>query len=188
VTDFLWLTRKYRESNSSSIAAAFQLIRRQPWKALASGTWNITRRFLQITLVAASLGSLFPLAAHAQSYKAVDADIPFKFNIGNQPFSAGRYQLVFSGPGLLTLRDAHHNAVASFFARYIPSGDRVPTSKLTFKLLDQRPQLDQIWIENTEKLEVAGGRNTSRRSNPSQKPPSNVESSQDTRSISGSTN
>jgi len=157
VTDFLWLTRDYRESNSSSIAAAFQLIRRQPWKTLASGTWNIVKSFLQITLVAASLGSILsPLTAHALSYKAIDADIPFEFNIGNRPISAGHYQLVFTGPGLLTLRDANHNAVASFFARYIPSGDGVPTSKLVFKMIDDRPQLAQIWIEDSQKLEVTG--------------------------------
>ncbi len=169
MTDFLWLTRDYRESNS--IAAAFQLMKRQPWKILAFGTWNMVKSFLQITLVAALLGSLLsPLAAHAQSYKAVEADIPFEFNIGNNAISAGHYQLVFSGPGLLTLRDAHHNAVASFFARYMPSVDGVPTSKLVFTLTDERPQLAQVWIQDSQKLEVIG-RKIASQSRPSQRRP-----------------
>lgn len=168
------LNRETRDYNSSAILAIFRLAKRQPWKQVASRTWNVVKQFLQLTLIAGTLGSLLsPMAAHAAATHAVDAEIPFEFTVGHQSFPAGHYQLVYNGPGVVTLRDARYNAVASFFARTISNGSAVPATKLVFNKQDEQPQLDQIWIEDAQILEVLGNQ-VARRHSPAKDQPTAV--------------
>lgn len=168
------LDRETRDYNSSAILALFRFVKRQPWKLLAAGTWNAAKHFLQLTLVAASLGSLFSPLAHAAAYKAVDAEIPFEFTIGQMSFPAGHYQLVYASPGLLSLKDDRFNVVASFFTLSVVNNGDVPTSKLVFNVQDEHHRLNQIWIEDSRILEVLGNPVASHRSKSPKEQPVDV--------------
>lgn len=97
--------------NSSVLVAAFYILRRQPWKTTAFRIWDAVKRLLRLTLFAASLGAMMTSAlAHARTCGVLNADVSFKFNIGNRILRPGHYQVVLVWPGLLALRDsrAHH--------------------------------------------------------------------------------
>ena len=157
MTDFL-PDRDLREPNSSVLVAAYYILRRQPWKALAFKTWDAMKRILMLTLVAGSMAALLPPAmAHARTYEVIAADVPFKFTIGDQTFGPGHYQFIVVGPSLMTLRDSRKHVIASIVTRARDHGGPLPVSKLVFSNEKKRSRLSEIWMQNhSQVLEVLG--------------------------------
>jgi hypothetical protein len=117
------------------------------------------KRFLQSTLLAMLLAVFFlPSAVQARTYDVVTASVPFKFNIGDRAFRAGRYEFILVGPGLLALRDTRTtHIVASLVTRDVEIEAPLPTSKLIFHLQKKRQYLTQIWIEKHNQIvEIMG--------------------------------
>jgi hypothetical protein len=97
----------------------------------------------------------------------VDAEVPFKFKVGDRTFGPGRYQLFIVGTNLLAMRDAHAHTVASFITRPIENGGLAPQNKLIFKRENKRNRLTQVWIANhSQALEVVGEQAAIRPSGP----------------------
>jgi hypothetical protein len=149
------------DQNDSVLVAAYRSLRRQPWKRMATSTWNTMKRFLDAIMVALLLAVvLVPTAAQARTYDVINVDVPFKFSIGNRTFRPGHYQFIFVGVGLLALRDAKAHTVASLITRSVETGAPSPESKLVFKKdgkHGKRSQLDRICIERrSQVLEVLG--------------------------------
>src|SRR5581483_10498968 len=83
---------------------------------------------------AALLGLLTISAASAQSARAIQANIPFDFSIGNRTMNAGGYRLAFNATaGILTVRGLDRKEIA-VFATARPSGMPAPRGpgKLVF--------------------------------------------------------
>ena len=113
---------------------------------------------LHLTLLAAvQLACLPAAAAQARTYDAFNADVPFKFNIGNRTFQSGHYQFVIVGAGLMVLRDAKARTVASLITRSVDSGGPSPSSRLVFKTEKKHYQLARIVMEKrSQVLEILG--------------------------------
>jgi hypothetical protein len=140
--------------NESILVAAFRVLRRQPWKTFATTTWETVSRLFLSALFAISLTTLLATAAQARTYEAFTVDVPFKFHVGNRTFRPGHYQFIFAGPGLLAVRDAKANVIATLVTRSIETGKPSPDSKVVFRKHDQ---LAQIWIGNrTQVVEILG--------------------------------
>jgi hypothetical protein len=133
---------------------------------MAVKTWEMVSRVFMFALMAASLASLLASAAQAgTTEETLAADVPFAFNIGNRTFTPGHYQFVFTGDGVLVLRDAHAHALAAIATRPIETGAPAAASKLVFHGQNKQPYLAQIWIEKHARgLEVLGQNPSSQRS------------------------
>ncbi len=92
------------------------------------------------------------LPAHAATYDAVNADVPFKFKIGDRTFRPGHYQFVLVGNGKIAVRDARSRVIASLATREVESTDPVQTSKLVFKTKKKDRLLSQIWIDSQHRV------------------------------------
>lgn len=155
------------DMNCSVPVAVFRFLQRQPWKSWAATTWEAASRLLLSALLATSLAALLATAAHARTYDAVNADVPFKFTIGKRTFRPGHYQIVVVGNGLLALRDERLHVVASLITRTVETKGPSPASKLVFHIEKKRPRLTRILLENrTQALEVLGEELAMPRPNP----------------------
>jgi hypothetical protein len=96
------------------------------------------------------------LPAHAGTYDALNADVPFKFKIGDRAFRPGQYQFVLVGNGLVAVRDARKRVIATLLAR--PVETEVPaTTKLVFESKKKDKQLAEIWLEHhSQMLRILG--------------------------------
>ena len=139
----------FRDSNSSAISAMYRVLLRRPWKTWAFSSWNRAKHVLQVAGVAALMVMFMPSApAQAQSYHSVSADVPFEFTVGARQFSAGSYELIFRGRGMVVLRDTQTRVLAAFYTRDVTAKSPVVESKLVFSMKDGHQQLHQIWLEN----------------------------------------
>jgi hypothetical protein len=147
-----------REPNSSVLVAAFYVLQRQPWKSLAIKTVQTMKRLLLLTLLAVLLAAwLLPATAHARTYDVLNADVPFKFQIGARSFRPGHYQFVLVGPGLVALRDSHEHVIATLVTRSRDTDGPASATKLVFNKQKKHSQLAQIWMENrSQVLDVVG--------------------------------
>jgi hypothetical protein len=137
------------EPNSSAVLAIFRVLRRQPWDLWASKMLAMMKSMLQSTLLAVSLSALLlPMAAHARTYEVFSTDVPFKFYVGDRTFSPGHYEIIFTGPGLVVLRDSRAHVVATLVTRSIAADAPSASSRLVFRHEKKRPYLSQIWIAN----------------------------------------
>ncbi|HYX53381.1 MAG TPA: hypothetical protein VE783_08005 [Candidatus Limnocylindrales bacterium] len=97
------------------------------------------------------------LPAHAATYDALNADVPFKFKVGDRTFRPGHYQFVLVGNGLIAVRDAKSHVIASLMARHAETIGPVETSKLVFRAKKKDRLLSQIWIDTKgDVLDVLG--------------------------------
>ena len=146
-----------REYNSSAVLAVYNILRRQPWKAMAIATWDNMRRFLHMALIASSLAALLPTLAQARSYQVLSSYVPFKFQIGDHTFKPGRYDFIVAGPGMVAMRDEHYNFVASITTRTKTTGGPATGTKLVFNTHSKTAQLIQIWATKGEPgMDVVG--------------------------------
>jgi hypothetical protein len=146
------------DSNESVLVAVFRVLRRQPWKTMATRTWDAVSRLFLSALLATVLTGLLVTAAHARTYEVLTTNVPFKFKVGDRTFQPGLYQFILVGPGRLAIRDAHQHFIASLITRSRELGGAAPATKLVFDTPKKHPaQLDQIWIENrSQVLDVVG--------------------------------
>lgn len=106
------------------------------------------------TLLAASLSQA---EAEERTYKSVNVDVPFKFNVGQRSFHPGYYQFLFVGTNLMAVRDAHAHIVASLVIRYVETGTPAPATKLVFHPEKKHLYLAQIKIRDQSRiLEIVG--------------------------------
>lgn len=155
----LFPNQDLRDPNSSVLVAAFYALQRQPWKALAIRTWETMKRLMLVTMLVVSLTAwLTPATAHARTYDVLNADVPFKFQIGSRTFHPGHYQFIFVGPGLVMLRDSHERVIASLVTRSRDIDGPAPATKLVFNKQKKNSQkLAQIWMESRSQiLDVVG--------------------------------
>jgi hypothetical protein len=115
------------------------------------------KRLLHSILLVALLATSVLLAAQARTYNVISVEVPFKFNVGTRTFSAGHYQFISVGPGLLAVRDSHARVIASLITRSIETGEVSPATKLVFELQKKHSKLARIRIQNrSQALEVLG--------------------------------
>jgi hypothetical protein len=118
----------------------------------------VLRKFawLRRVLIVLSVGILVqPLFAH--TYDVMDADVPFKFKVGERTFRPGHYQLIMVGNGLVAVRDSHAHVVATITTRPSEMGAAAPTTKLVFQNEKKIKRLNEIWLANRrEVLQVMG--------------------------------
>jgi hypothetical protein len=146
-----------REYNSSAVLAVYNILRRQPWKAMAIATWDNMRRFLHLALIATSLGALLPTLAQARLYDVVFSNVPFKFQIGERTFNPGRYEFIVASPGVVAMRDSHKHIVASIATRPRTTGGLANSPKLVFNTHSKTAQLIQIWVSKDQPgMDVVG--------------------------------
>lgn len=150
--------QKYYEPNTSVVSDLILVLRRQPWNQWARKTLDLMKGLLQLALPMALLSALLlPATAHARSYDVFSADVPFKFNVGDRTFDPGRYEFIFAGPGLVTLRDSKAHVVATFVVRSIAASEPAPASRLVFRHQKKHAYLSQIWIESQSQFtEILG--------------------------------
>ncbi len=146
------------EPNSSALLDVWLVLRRQPWDQWARKTLDMMRSLLQSALLVVSLSALLlPMAAHARTYDVFSADVPFKFYVGDRIFSPGHYEIVFTGNGLVALRDSQAHVLGTFVTRSIAADAPSVSSRLVFRHDKKRPYLSQIWIENRAQfIEILG--------------------------------
>jgi hypothetical protein len=110
-----------------------------------------------VLLAAALLACLPPAVAQARTYDAFNADVPFKFNIGERTFKSGHYQFVIVGAGLMALRDARLRVVASLVTRLVDADEPSTPGRLVFKTEKKRHRLMRILMEDrAQALEILG--------------------------------
>lgn len=118
----------------------------------------VLRKFawLRRVLIVLSVGILVqPVFAH--TYDVMDADVPFKFRVGERTFRPGHYQLIMVGNGLVAVRDSHAHMVATITTRSVEMGTAPPTTKLVFQNDKKVRRLNEIWLANRrEVLQVLG--------------------------------
>lgn len=150
--------QEYHEPNTSAVSDLVLILRRQPWDQWARKTLDLMKGLLQLALPMALLSALLlPISAHARSYDVFSADVPFKFNVGDRTFDPGRYDFIFAGPGLVTLRDSKAHVVATFVARSIAASEPASASRLVFRHQKKHAYLSQIWIESQSQFtEILG--------------------------------
>jgi hypothetical protein len=166
VTNYL-PNREVRDTNSSAVLAVYRILRRQPWKAMASTTWDHMRRFLHLALIATSLGALLPTLAQARLYDIVSSDVPFKFQIGERTFNPGRYDFIMASPGVVAMRDSHKHIVANIATRPRTTGGLAITPKLVFNTHTKTAQLIQIWATKDQPgMDVVGEEKSVRTAQP----------------------
>jgi hypothetical protein len=155
------------EPNTSAVSDLIRVLRRQPWDQWARKTLDMMKTLLQSALFVASLSALLlPMAANARTYDVFAADVPFKFYVGDHTFSPGHYEIIFSGSGLVTLRDSKAHVVATFVTRSIAADAPSASSRLIFRHEKKRPYLSQIWIENRTQFTEVLGEELAMRSSP----------------------
>ena len=154
----LYQHQQYHEPNTSVLSDLVLVLRRQPWNQWAGKALNMIRGLLQLALPIAFLSALLlPVAAHARTYDIFAADVPFKFYVGERTFDAGHYEFIFSGSGMLAVRDSRARVVATFVTKSISAESPASASKLVFRHDKKRPYLSQIWIENRSQFtEIVG--------------------------------
>lgn len=110
--------------------------------------------FLALALVAALL---LPATAQSPSHIAVQAEVPFKFNIGERSFRPGSYELLSTGTNLMALRDGRSRVVASLITRPLESGAVAADTKLVFHYWKKHLYLSQIKFQDRSQiLEIMG--------------------------------
>jgi hypothetical protein len=146
------------EPNTSALSDVWLVLRRQPWDQWAQKALAMMKGLLQLVLFVASLSALLlPIAAHARTYDVFSTDVPFKFYVGDRTFSPGHYEIIFSGPGLVVLRDSRAHVVATLVTRSIAADAPSASSRLVFRHEKKRPYLSQIWIANSARFtEILG--------------------------------
>ncbi|MBZ5532455.1 MAG: hypothetical protein LAO20_13575 [Acidobacteriia bacterium] len=143
--------------NYSVQAAVYRILRRRPWKTWTTGTGGTLSRFFLYTLFAAAMTVLLATAARAATQDTFDAEVPFKFEAGNQSFPAGHYQFSIARPGLLKVRDSHGQVVASLVTRSKGLAGPLPASKLVFDTQTTHARLAQLRVkEYGPVLEILG--------------------------------
>lgn len=148
---------EFRDTNTSAVYAIYNVLRRQPWKAMAITTWDHMRRFLHMALIAGSLAALLPSLAHARLYDVVSSNVPFKFQIGERTFNPGRYEFIMAAPGVVTMRDSGKHIVANIATRPRTTGGLATTPKLVFNTHTKTAQLIQIWVNKDQPgMDVVG--------------------------------
>ncbi|HET9167371.1 MAG TPA: hypothetical protein VFP11_15330 [Candidatus Angelobacter sp.] len=156
-----------RDYNSSAVLAVYDILRRQPWKAMAITTWDHMRRFLHLALLATSLGALLPTLAQARLYDVVSSEVPFKFQIGERTFKPGRYYFVLAAPGVVAMQDSHGHVVANIATQPSTTGGRATSTKLVFNTHSKTAQLIQIWTtKNQPGMDVVGEEKSVRTAQP----------------------
>jgi len=159
--------REFRDTNTSAVYAIYNILRRQPWKAMAIATWDNMRRFLHLALIATSLGALLPTLAQARNNHMVTSDVPFDFQIGERTFKPGRYDFILASPGVVAMRDSHGHIVANIATRPNTTGRLANRTKLVFSTHSKTAQLIQIWAtENQPGVDVVGEENSVRTAQP----------------------
>jgi hypothetical protein len=105
------------------------------------------------------LAALLLGATGGQAYAkdVVDVQVPFDFQLGNQTFHAGQYEVVMSnaGDGVMSLRGDHGKTFA--FALTIPADGQDPAGHkpaLVFSRRENRYVLSQIWENGSEGQEI----------------------------------
>ncbi len=162
-----------RDYNSSAVLAVYDILRRQPWKAMAITTWDHMRRFLHLALLATSLGALLPTLAQARLYDVVSSEVPFKFQIGERIFNPGRYYFILAAPGVVAMQDSHGHIVANIATRPRTTGGLASSTKLVFNTHSKTAQLIQIWASKDQPgMDVVGEEKTVRTVQPA--PPVNT--------------
>lgn len=143
--------------NESVQTSVFRVLRRWPWENLTQRARNTLVRLFLYAVFATLLAALLAAAAQARTYDCVDANVPFKFDIGHRTFRPGHYQLVIVGNGVLAVRDEHKNVVASVITRQVENGGPAAETKLVFAGDKKHRRLSQIVIANrSQALEVLG--------------------------------
>jgi hypothetical protein len=105
----------------------------------------IARSFAFLLPSVLTLGSF---AQAQQSERAIKANIPFDFSVGNRIFPAGRYALVRVEPSVLELRDSEGRMLANVLTQSVQSLTAPSQPKLLFYSEGGGHALTQVWQEN----------------------------------------
>ena len=101
--------------------------------------------------------SWLPATAQARPHVMVQADVPFKFKIGERSFRPGSYEFLSTGTNMMALRDGRSRVVASLVTRPIDSGAVAPSTKLVFRNWKKHLYLSQIKFQDRSQiLEILG--------------------------------
>jgi hypothetical protein len=155
------MTNVYRNQELDSSNYIFKrsfpaFLRRRPGEKRATAQMPPGHSLLFAVFVL-FLAALFAAAAQAKSYAALEADVPFKFNIGNRTLHPGHYQLIILGNGLLAMLDSHHRVIASLLTRSVETGIVATENKIMFKPEKKYARLSQILlIHQSQVLEILG--------------------------------
>lgn len=127
--------------------------------------------WLRRVLIVLSVGILIQ-PVFARTYDVMDANVPFKFKVGERTFRPGHYQLIMVGNGLVALRDSRAHIVDTITTRSVEMGAAAPTTKLVFQNEKKVKRLNEIWLANRrEVLQVVGEELAFRQPTPAQAPP-----------------
>jgi hypothetical protein len=152
---------EFRDTNASAVYAIYSILRRQPWKTMATATWDTMRRFLHMALIAGSLAALLPTMAQARLYNVVSSEVPFDFQIGERTFKPGRYDFIIASPGVVAMRDSRMHIVANIATRPRTTGGLADKPKLVFNTHTKTAQLIQIWVNKDQPgMDVVGEEKT----------------------------
>src|SRR5262249_11315201 len=122
-------------------------------KRLAARAWIAICRSLRSSVLAVSFAALLsPVMAHARNYEVINAEVPFKFNVGKRSFHPGQYQLIVAGPGLLYMRDSHSHVIASLMTRSRETDSPAPETKLIFNTDKKHLQFAGIRMANRSQV------------------------------------
>jgi hypothetical protein len=92
--------------------------------------------------------TLGPAAQAQRAGRAIQAEIPFEFTVGDQVFPAGTYSLVTAAPALLDLRDAEGHTLTRVLTNSVETLKTPTSPTLQFKNDGGRYSLAQVWQEN----------------------------------------
>jgi hypothetical protein len=116
-----------------------------------------------LMMIALSFFLMFgPSVTNAQlADNEVDADIPFKFTVGDTSLPAGKY--IISTPDsndrkLLEIRGADDQIAVMFFTSAVQAPSRTGRTELVFNRCGSGEFVSQIWVEGSEfgnQLEVS---------------------------------
>jgi hypothetical protein len=98
---------------------------------------------------------LFTLSASAHTYRALAANVPFKFSVGKRTFRPGAYRFVATGTGLLALLDSKTRIVAVFMTRPAQTSASAGSAQLIFEKGKKHLQLARIAMDGSEQ-EILG--------------------------------
>ncbi len=135
-------------------------------KVLVSGKFA----WLRTVVILASLAVLTK-PAFARTYDVMDANVPFKFKVGDRMFRPGHYQLIMVGNGLVAVRDAHAHIVASILTRPVEMGAAASETKLIFKNEKNNKRLNEIWLGTRRQILEVLGEELAVRQSPPEAPP-----------------
>jgi hypothetical protein len=107
------------------------------------------RRLMTTLMTLGVLAALGSVAAHAQVDRRIEANVPFKFTVGDTTLPAGRYyvkQLDGMEPQVLEISSADGRVTVAFLTDNAQANGTPAKSELVFDRYGDRDFLRQVWL------------------------------------------